>query len=219
MPKPIWRHCYTWHHQGPKGVGYAHRSLYLHTMVAGLADGHAVSERDRALVVGADVPRQRLGSSFAALTHRGRPGAARPASHPAAIATLIDRHRITYTRHGAHRRHDLVAHRPQQPDWISSSCGPRSVAHRRRPNSSALSTRSASRCSRAGDDRDLADGDVLPPTGSRRRRPRLAYPGTSGNRAGCLARLQWYFADDGTDALHDGMTSGEVIIRGPVGGH
>ncbi|MFD2399226.1 long-chain-fatty-acid--CoA ligase [Prauserella oleivorans] len=90
--------CYTSGTTGfPKGVGYSHRALYLHTFAACLADGHAISERDTVLHVVPMFHANAWGIPFAALMS----GATQvlPGAHPvpAGIARAIEAERVTYT--------------------------------------------------------------------------------------------------------------------------
>lgn len=103
--------CYTSGTTGaPKGVGYRHKSLYLHTFAACLADGHAISERDRVLLVVPMFHANAWGVPFAAMMS----GADQvlPGPHPSApeIATIIATQRITYTGMVPTVAVDLVAH-------------------------------------------------------------------------------------------------------------
>ncbi len=89
--------CYTSGTTGrPKGVGYSHRALYLHTFAACLADGHAISARDTVLHVVPMFHANAWGIPFAATMA----GAAQvlPGEHPAVadIAHIIERERVTY---------------------------------------------------------------------------------------------------------------------------
>lgn len=65
--------CYSSGTTGaPKGVGYSHRALYLHTFAACLADGHAISERDTVLHVVPMFHANAWGIPFAALMSGAR---------------------------------------------------------------------------------------------------------------------------------------------------
>ncbi len=65
--------CYSSGTTGPpKGVGYSHRALYLHTFAACLADGHAISERDTVLHVVPMFHASAWGIPFAALMSGAR---------------------------------------------------------------------------------------------------------------------------------------------------
>ncbi len=89
--------CYTSGTTGrPKGVGYTHRGLYLHTFAACLADGHAISARDTVLHVVPLFHANAWGIPFAATMA----GAAQvlPGPHPSVpeIAAIVERERVTY---------------------------------------------------------------------------------------------------------------------------
>ncbi len=209
--------CYTSGTTGaPKGVGYAHRSLYLHTMVAGLADGHAVSERDRALVVVPMFHANAWGVPFAALMTGADLVLPGPHPTPAAIATLIDRHRITYTGMVPTVAADLVAHARSSGLDLSSlralvlggSPPPaeliRALDALGVPVFQGWGMTEISPMATFARPPAAADDDLD---------SRIRYIRKQGR---LLPGLQWrLLADDGTDAPHDGMTSGEVLIRGP----
>jgi fatty-acyl-CoA synthase len=89
--------CYTSGTTGrPKGVGYTHRGLYLHTFAACLADGHAISARDTVLHVVPLFHANGWGVPLAATMA----GAAQvlPGPHPTAgqIVRIIERERVSY---------------------------------------------------------------------------------------------------------------------------
>ncbi|MBN9098684.1 MULTISPECIES: long-chain-fatty-acid--CoA ligase [unclassified Pseudonocardia] len=103
--------CYTSGTTGrPKGVGYSHRGLYLHTFAACLADGHAISARDTVLHVVPMFHANGWGIPFAATMT----GAAQvlPGPHPtvAEIAHIIERERVTYVGMVPTVAVDLLAH-------------------------------------------------------------------------------------------------------------
>lgn len=103
--------CYTSGTTGrPKGVGYTHRGLSLHTFAACLADGHAISARDTVLHVVPLFHANGWGVPFAATMA----GAAQvlPGPHPtvAQIAEVIERERVTYVGMVPTVAVDLVAH-------------------------------------------------------------------------------------------------------------
>ncbi len=94
----------------PQGVGYSHRALFLHTLAAGLADGRAISERDRVLHVVPMFHANAWGIPLAALMT----GADQvlPGPHPsvADIASIIERERATYVGMVPTIAVDLVEH-------------------------------------------------------------------------------------------------------------
>ncbi|NGP06590.1 long-chain fatty acid--CoA ligase [Rhodococcus sp. 14C212] len=89
--------CYTSGTTGfPKGVGYSHRALYLHTFTACLADGHAICERDTVCHVVPMFHANAWGIPFAALMTGANQ--VLPGAHPAVpdIARILEAERVTY---------------------------------------------------------------------------------------------------------------------------
>ncbi|GAA4542451.1 long-chain-fatty-acid--CoA ligase [Pseudonocardia xishanensis] len=90
--------CYTSGTTGrPKGVGYSHRGLYLHTFAACLADGHAISAADTVLHVVPMFHANAWGVPFAATLSGAAQVLPGPHPTPADIARIIERERVTYT--------------------------------------------------------------------------------------------------------------------------
>ncbi|MEV1293641.1 long-chain-fatty-acid--CoA ligase [Pseudonocardia sp. NPDC049635] len=113
--------CYTSGTTGrPKGVGYTHRGLYLHTFAACLADGHAISARDTVLHVVPLFHANAWGVPFAATMA----GAAQvlPGPHPSVgdIATIIARERVTYLGMVPTVATDLLTHVRREGSDMSS---------------------------------------------------------------------------------------------------
>ncbi|MDN5746954.1 MAG: long-chain fatty acid--CoA ligase [Pseudonocardia sp.] len=90
--------CYTSGTTGnPKGVVYSHRSAVLHSLIALVADGAALSERDVVLPVVPMFHANAWGLPYGCLlagTDMVFPG---PKMTPEAIVGLLERHRVTVT--------------------------------------------------------------------------------------------------------------------------
>lgn len=209
--------CYTSGTTGaPKGVGYSHKSLYLHTMAACLADGHAISERDRALLVVPMFHANAWGVPFAALmsgTSQILPG---PHPTPAQIAGIIAAERVTYTGMVPTVAVDLLAHAQTAGTDLSSLRA--LVLGGSTPTLGLI--------------RDLEALGIpvfqgwgmteISPMATFSRPPastdddperRWAYIRKQGR---LLPGLQWKLVDeDGRVMPHDGISRGEILIRGP----
>ena len=194
--------CYTSGTTGrPKGVGYSHRALFLHTFAACLADGHAISGRDTVLHVVPMFHANAWGIPFAALMT----GADQvlPGAHPVPsdLVQIIEAERVTYTGMVPTVALDLARH--------------------------ALATGADLRSLRAFVFGGSAPGEKLVRTFTHD----LGVPvyqgwgmteispmGTFGQRkqGRLLPGLAWRLVDEaGRDQPHDGKTSGELLIRGP----
>jgi fatty-acyl-CoA synthase len=89
--------CYTSGTTGrPKGVGYSHRGLYLHTFAACLADGHAISARDTVLHVVPLFHANGWGVPLAATMAGAAQVLPGPRPTVAEIARILERERVTY---------------------------------------------------------------------------------------------------------------------------
>ncbi|MCU1351691.1 MAG: putative fatty-acid--CoA ligase, partial [Acidimicrobiales bacterium] len=88
--------CYTSGTTGnPKGVVYSHRSTFLHTMAALIADGIAISETDRILPVVPMFHANAWGLAHAAVAAGSDLVMPGPDLSPAALADLIETERVT----------------------------------------------------------------------------------------------------------------------------
>lgn len=209
--------CYTSGTTGaPKGVGYSHKSLYLHTMAACLADGHAISERDRALLVVPMFHANAWGVPFAALMSGASQILPGPHPTPAQIAGIIAAQRVTYTGMVPTVAVDLLVHARQAGTDLSSLRA--LVLGGSTPTLGLI--------------RDLEDLGVpvfqgwgmteISPMATFSRPPastdddpesRWTYIRKQGR---LLPGLQWKLVDDAGQVMpHDGISRGEILIRGP----
>ncbi|MET9199358.1 long-chain-fatty-acid--CoA ligase [Gordonia sp. NPDC003585] len=211
--------CYTSGTTGsPKGVGYRHKSLYLHTFAACLADGHAISERDRVLLVVPMFHANAWGVPFAALMSGADQVLPGPHPAPADIAAIIERHQVTYTGMVPTVAVDLVAHAIREHIDLTSLRA--LVLGGSTPSTGLI--------------RDIEERLGVPafqgwgmteisPMATYSRPPASVADDDSAARADYIRKqgrllpgLRWrLLADDGSDAPHDGVSRGEVLIRGP----
>ncbi|MBN9738799.1 MULTISPECIES: long-chain-fatty-acid--CoA ligase [unclassified Pseudonocardia] len=208
--------CYTSGTTGrPKGVGYTHRGLYLHTFGACLADGHAISARDTVLHVVPLFHANAWGVPFAATMA----GAAQvlPGPHPtvAEIASIVQRERVTYLGMVPTVATDLLEHVRTHGTDVSSV---RALVLGGSTPSTALI--------RAWDELGVPvfqgwgmteispmatfTRDPDPPGDDEERYRRTRSQGR------LLPGLQWRIVDDdGAELPRDGVASGELLVRGP----
>ncbi|NKQ51615.1 long-chain fatty acid--CoA ligase [Amycolatopsis sp. K13G38] len=208
--------CYTSGTTGPpKGVAYSHRSLYLHTFAACLADGHAISERDTVLHVVPMFHANAWGIPFAAAMTGANQVLPGPHPVPAGIARIIEAERVTYTGMVPTVAVDLV--REAAKADLSSL---RALVLGGSPPGEDLV-------------RDIEERLGVPafqgwgmteisPMGTFSR----PLPSAEGDPAArrryirkqgrLLPGLRWRLADDeGRDVPHDGVARGELLIKGP----
>lgn len=208
--------CYTTGTTGaPKGVGYSHKALYLHTMAAGLADGHAISRRDRVVHLVAMFHANAWGVPLAALMVGADQILPGPAPRVADVATIIERERATYLGMVPTLAVDLVAHvRRTGADLrslralvlggstpggeliraIEEDLGVPAFQGWGMTETSPMATFSR------------PEPDAAP-------EERYAEIRTQGR---LLPGLAWRLvAEDGTPVPHDGVSRGELLLRGP----
>ena len=210
--------CYTSGTTGaPKGVGYSHRALYLHTFAACLADGHAIGERDTVLHVVPMFHANAWGVPFAALMCGATQVLPGPHPSPADLARIIEAERVTYTgmvptvavdllRQAVADHRDLASLRalvlggspPSQElvRAIEEQLGVPVFQGWGMTEISPMGTFS----------RPLPAADADPAV----RRRLICKQGR------LLPGLQWRLVDDeGRDLPHDGVARGELLVRGP----
>ncbi|WP_406690245.1 long-chain fatty acid--CoA ligase [Saccharopolyspora sp. ID03-671] len=210
--------CYTSGTTGPpKGVGYSHRSLYLHTFAACLADGHAICERDTVAHVVPMFHANAWGVPFAALMSGANQVLPGPHPTPAQIATIIEEQRVTYTGMVPTVAVDLVRHATRAGADLTSLRA--LVLGGTAPGVELI---------RAIED-DLGvpvfqgwGMTEISPMGTFSRPPPAAdhdpalrheYVRKQGR---LLPGLRWRLVDDeGNDLPHDGVARGELLLRGP----
>ncbi|MQA13604.1 MAG: long-chain-fatty-acid--CoA ligase [Pseudonocardiaceae bacterium] len=210
--------CYTSGTTGlPKGVGYSHRALYLHTFAACLADGHAISARDTVLHVVPMFHANAWGVPFAATMA----GAAQvlPGEHPnvADIARIIEREQVTYVGMVPTLAVDLLRHVGEHGGDLRSL------------RALVLGGSTPSVDLIRAVERDLGvpafqgwGMTEISPMGTFSRSPE---PVDDDPEAGyrrthkqgrLLPGLQWRLVDDeGHDMPWDGTAQGELLMRGP----
>jgi fatty-acyl-CoA synthase len=209
--------CYTSGTTGPpKGVGYSHRALYLHTFAACLADGHAISARDTVLHVVPMFHANAWGVPFAATMS----GAAQvlPGPHPsvADIATIIERERVTYVGMVPTVAVDLLAHVRDHGGDLGSL----------RALVLGGSTPSVRLVAELEDELGVPvfqgwGMTEIAPMGTFTRPPAPIEDAAERRRRTCqqgrlLPGLEWRIVDDeGRDQPWDGVAAGELLLRGP----
>ncbi|WP_432794342.1 long-chain-fatty-acid--CoA ligase [Rhodococcus ruber] len=210
--------CYTSGTTGfPKGVGYSHRGLYLHTFTACLADGHAICERDTVCHVVPMFHANAWGIPFAALMTGANQ--VLPGPHPAVpdIARILEAERVTYVgmvptvavelvRHALATGADLTSLRalvlggstptPELIRSIEEDLGVPAYQGWGMTEMSPMGT--FARPPRAADDDPGRRYEYI------RRQGRL------------LPGLRWKLVDDdGAVVPHNGVDRGELLMRGP----
>jgi fatty-acyl-CoA synthase len=210
--------CYTSGTTGsPKGVGYSHRALYLHTFAACLADGHAISERDTALHVVPMFHANAWGIPFAALMSGANQ--VLPGQHPAPsdLARIIQAERVTYTGMVPTVAVDLVRHALASGADLTSL---RAFVIGGSPPSEEL-VRMIEEQLRVPVFQGWGMTEISPMGTFSRPLPQAEHDATARRRyirkqGRLLPGLRWRLVDgEGRDQPHDGVARGELLIRGP----
>ncbi len=208
--------CYTSGTTGrPKGVGYPHRGLYLHTFAACLADGHAVSGRDTVLHVVPLFHANAWGVPYAATMVGAKQ--VLPGPHPTVdeIAHIVEREGVTYLGMVPTVATDLLDHVRAHGTDLSSVRA--LVLGGSTPSLELI---------RGWEERGVPvfqgwgmteispmatfTRDIDPPADDDERHRRTRSQGR------LLPGLQWRIVDDdGAELPRDGVASGELLIRGP----
>ena len=210
--------CYTSGTTGsPKGVGYSHRGLYLHTFTACLADGHAISERDTVCHVVPMFHANAWGIPFAALMTGANQ--VLPGEHPVVpdIATILAEQQVTYTGMVPTVAVDLVRHAVSS--GIDLTCLRALVLGGSTPTPELVRSIEEDLDVRAYQGWGMTE---LSPMGTFARPPRTAdddpqlrysYIRRQGR---LLPGLRWKLVDDdGAVVPHNGIDRGELLMRGP----
>jgi len=208
--------CYTTGTTGaPKGVGYSHKALYLHTAAAGLADGHAISRRDRVVHLVAMFHANAWGVPFAALMVGADQILPGPQPRVADVATIIERERATYLGMVPTLAVDLVAH------------ARRTGADLRSLRALVLGGSTPSRELIRAIEEDLGV-PAFQGWGMTETSPMATFSGPEPGmtpderydairtQGRLLPGLAWRLVDeDGATVPHDGVSRGELLLRGP----
>lgn len=208
--------CYTSGTTGrPKGVGYTHRGLYLHTFAACMADGHAISARDTVLHVVPLFHANAWGVPFAATMAGAAQVLPGPRPTVAEIARIIERERVTYVGMVPTIAGDLLDHLRRHGGDVASLRA--LVLGGSTPSIELI---------RAWEDLGVPvfqgwgmteispmatfTRDPDPPADAAERHRRTQTQGT------LLPGLQWRIVDDqGRELPWDGTSAGELHVRGP----
>ncbi|PVZ04616.1 long-chain-fatty-acid--CoA ligase [Actinomycetospora cinnamomea] len=208
--------CYTTGTTGaPKGVGYSHKALYLHTMAAGLADGHAISRRDRVVHLVAMFHANAWGVPLAALMVGADQILPGPSPRIADVAAIIERERATYLGMVPTLAVDLVDH------------ARRTGADLRSLRALVLGGSTPSRELIRAIEEDLGvpafQGwgmtETSPMATFSRPEPDAAPDERHAEiqaQGRLLPGLRWRLVDsEGAPVPHDGVSRGELLLRGP----
>ncbi|MHA4854952.1 long-chain-fatty-acid--CoA ligase [Rhodococcus sp. MSC1_016] len=210
--------CYTSGTTGsPKGVGYSHRALYLHTFTACLVDGHAIGERDTVCHVVPMFHANAWGIPFAALMTGANQ--VLPGAHPAVpdIVAILAHERVTYTGMVPTVAVDLVRHALASGSDLT--CLRALVLGGSTPTPELIRSIEEDLGVRAYQGWGMTE---LSPMGTFARPPRSA-DGDPRRRYDYIRRqgrllpgLRWKLIDDdGAVVPHNGVDSGELLMRGP----
>ncbi|MEE2060425.1 long-chain-fatty-acid--CoA ligase [Rhodococcus artemisiae] len=210
--------CYTSGTTGPpKGVGYSHRALYLHTFTACLVDGHAIGERDTVCHVVPMFHANAWGIPFAALMSGS--DQVLPGPHPQVphIATILANEQVTYTGMVPTVAVDLVRH--ALSSGIDLTCLRALVLGGSTPTAELIRSIEEDLGVPAYQGWGMTE---MSPMGTFARPPRSA-DGNPQQRYDYIRRqgrllpgLRWKLVDDtGAVVPHNGVDKGELLMRGP----
>ncbi len=210
--------CYTsGTTSSPKGVGYSHRALYLHTFTACLVDGHAIGERDTVCHVVPMFHANAWGIPFAALMTGANQ--VLPGPHPKVphIAAILENEQVTYTGMVPTVAVDLVRH--ALTSGIDLTCLRALVLGGSTPTAELIRSIEEDLGVPAYQGWGMTE---LSPMGTFARPPRSA-DGNPQQRYDYIRRqgrllpgLQWKLIDDaGAVVPHNGVDRGELLMRGP----